>query len=97
MKYNNLTLKSKLYSVDPQELVLKEKQIFSITLTPKFDGRTEKILFEKSILTIGTQNDVVFFELDKHGDIIEEHPVWIADHEIAKQELIIEKSKETQL
>lgn len=94
MKWSQLNLQSKIYSVDDQNLVLKEKQIYGIILTPKFNGRTEEMILEKSILTIETSRDVLWFELTKSGEIKEDHPSWIVDHNLAKEELIVAKSKE---
>ena len=94
MHYQKINLKTKVYKVNPQDLVIESKTINHIQLVPTFNGRTEELKLEHSVLIIGVMGEFIEFKIYKSGQIIDEHSKWILDKELAWQELIIEKTRE---
>ena len=94
MHYQKINLKTKLYRVNQQDLIIEEKNIYSIQLVPSFDGRTEELKLENSSLLIGTMDGMAYFNLNKGGWVIDYHLIWSFSKELAEEELVIEKTKE---
>ena len=95
MRYSQINLKTKIFKVNTQDLLIEEQNIIHIQLVPTVEGRTEELKLEHSSLVLGVMNEFIYFNMDKNGEIIEEHPVYILDKELAKQELIVEKTNQS--
>ena len=96
MHYKKITLANKLYLLDPEELILKEVFISAIRLICKYDGQTELMVPGTGTIEFKLRSGLRYtlFDLDEAGYIIDENQICTFSHDLAKEELIVAKTKE---
>ena len=95
MNYQQITLKTKLLKINQEDCVIDEVPISGFRLLASYDGRTELPKLEDARLQIYIRSgfDSCLFELDKEGNILETNHAYMFSMQLAKEELIITKTK----
>jgi hypothetical protein len=94
--YQNVTIGKKFWMIEEYTLEIKTFVVTGIEVIPKFDGRTEKIILDKTVLLLSFNYGKKrhHFNLNKKGGVITDDTPFFIDHTTAKEEQIIERTKE---
>lgn len=95
MHYRKITLESKLYIVNKEDLFIEEIPISGIILYCKYNGQTELMIPGTGTVEFKLRSGVhsTKFDLDEAGYIMDDNPEYIFSEQLAKEELIIAKTK----
>ena len=96
MHYQKITLKNKVYTIDKNALVINEIPICGIRLYAKYDGQTELMVPGTGTIQLQLRSGLksTTFKLDEAGYIIDDNPTYMFSEQLAKEELIVAKTKE---
>ena len=96
MNYLDVTLRSKLYLIDPMDYFIREKSIHGVELLPVY-SRNDKLILDKSVFKITTGMRVHHFSLSKTGNIIDDDSLYYFSRQDAEEEIIILKTNQSRL